>query len=553
MAENSLRSCVHPSGRFVYGIHRPSYKVENLRENDYVCALGWCQDGTECANRINFPAGPVHVPAADPVFEVPNAFGFKGATFILKRWADSNAREPGGISLPAAPAVSFTETLNKWRHQGRINASNPADLFADLPEPVQLAIAETSTDPADLSRLAELSCSFIHDEHTGQPAGLRYEDHPEGGRRPVIHQPLLFEMTANNIYLPDIYKEVMVLRPGVQGSSEIVGESSEPAAGTHVFEYLRQNSYIPGGHYAANNAHDAVRYRLADVSLKDMQTLRHFYYQRSFIRLAGELGIDPDCRRCQLCPDELENLRQELVKALKFSENRESLSHNRTLWGWNFGFDYAPSGYRLHASHQQVHQQYAMVPVDFETIPDGQVQLKPFACGDLISEFISDYCEKTGTPFFDAYIRAIYNNKRMDEKNGEESLIIHSDENVMVFVPKAQTSQWEIQLMTLPPVGHIVEADPAVRDSLDYAMLLAVRVLEAMGARMITSIEYSRAMDHPENNGQRLIYAFLPRLPESPGAFSEAQMRWINGHYPEDFAAACRNKLSRIRSTIHPG
>ncbi len=104
--------------------------------------------------------------------------------------------------------------------------------------------------------------------------------------------------------------------------------------------------------------------------------------------------------------------------------------------------------------------------------------------------------------------------------------------------------------MTLPPVGHIVEADQAVRDSLDYAMLTAVRVLEAMGARMITSIEYAKAMDQTEDNDQRLIYAFLPRLPESPGAFSEAQMRWINGHYPEDFAAACRNTLSRIRPSI---
>ncbi len=41
-------------------------------------------------------------------------------------------------------------------------------------------------------------------------------------------------------------------------------------------------------------------------------------------------------------------------------------------------------------------------------------------------------------------------------------------------------------------------------------------------------------------NDQRLLYSFLPKLPESPGAFSETQLRWINGHFPEDFAAACR-------------
>jgi hypothetical protein len=27
------------------------------------------------------------------------------------------------------------------------------------------------------------------------------------------------------------------------------------------------------------------------------------------------------------------------------------------------------------------------------------------------------------------------------------------------------------------------------------------------------------------------------------GAFSEAQLRYINGHYPEDFAIACRQEL----------
>jgi hypothetical protein len=27
------------------------------------------------------------------------------------------------------------------------------------------------------------------------------------------------------------------------------------------------------------------------------------------------------------------------------------------------------------------------------------------------------------------------------------------------------------------------------------------------------------------------------------GAFSEAELRYINGHYPEDFAIACRLQL----------
>jgi len=49
-----------------------------------------------------------------------------------------------------------------------------------------------------------------------------------------------------------------------------------------------------------------------------------------------------------------------------------------------------------------------------------------------------------------------------------------------------------------------------------------------------------------------LLYAFLPRLPESPGAFSEAQLRWINGHYPEDFAASCRRRLPEVPEAHEP-
>jgi len=66
-----------------------------------------------------------------------------------------------------------------------------------------------------------------------------------------------------------------------------------------------------------------------------------------------------------------------------------------------------------------------------------------------------------------------------------------------------------------------------------------------MGARIITGIEYSKRFDDPDMD-QRLLYCFLPRLPQSPGAFSEAQLRWINRHYPEDFAAACRTRLPEV-------
>jgi hypothetical protein len=60
-----------------------------------------------------------------------------------------------------------------------------------------------------------------------------------------------------------------------------------------------------------------------------------------------------------------------------------------------------------------------------------------------------------------------------------------------------------------------------------------------MGAKMVTVFEYAKRIDSPDTD-QRLIYAFLPKIPHSPGAFSESQYRWINGHYPEDFAFSCR-------------
>jgi hypothetical protein len=138
----------------------------------------------------------------------------------------------------------------------------------------------------------------------------------------------------------------------------------------------------------------------------------------------------------------------------------------------------------------------------------------------------------------------------MDARNDRENnLVVYEDERVMVFVPKAQTSQWELQLMTLAPVGNILETDSRTRASLDRAILITMKILSALGARMVTVIEYAKRFDN-EDDDQRLLYAFLPRLPESPGAFSEAQMRWINGHYPEDFAACCRRRLPEVTAAI---
>jgi len=121
----------------------------------------------------------------------------------------------------------------------------------------------------------------------------------------------------------------------------------------------------------------------------------------------------------------------------------------------------------------------------------------------------------------------------------------------MLFVPKAQTSQWELQLMALndedgKAVGNILEAGPTMRASLDKGILLAQKALVGLGARMVTSIEYPKRIGRKGEAGQHLLYAFLPRLPKSPGAFSEAQLRFINRHYPEDFAAVCRQQLAKL-------
>ena len=171
-----------------------------------------------------------------------------------------------------------------------------------------------------------------------------------------------------------------------------------------------------------------------------------------------------------------------------------------------------------------------------------------YACGDLVGEVVDAFRLETGEGFFECYQQAITENRRMDgNASGERSLVVFEDDRVMVFAPKAQTSQWELQLMPKAAVGNIVEADTPMRHSLDRAILVAGKVLGAMGARMISTIEYSKPLVGGHRD-QRLLVSFLPKLPDSPGAFSEAQLRWINGHYPEDFARACRNHLPQRMS-----
>jgi hypothetical protein len=557
------RTCVTPDGEFVYGIHKPQYRVMNLRQEDKIESLGLVEDGRHHDSRDNFPPVDVLVDKGDWVYEIANVFPFRGTTYISKSWADRKALAPASIRLAETPEVSLSWVLKSVLGDDGVSEAQLAEVFKTLPAPVRLALATTSTDAEELERLAGLSCEFIFNSETGRPRGLRFSEDKNGTRRPVIPDPAFFDAVGNNPFLPDDYKEAMALRPGAQGNSEIVGDyrlHQPPDRATHVFEYLRGNSYIPWGHYAANMANDAVRYRIADLTAMDFTGLRHLYYQRTYVRLAEELGVPIMARWKCLSPEEVEDLRQKVMAALiaceaGFSSSTASMRLCGTVWGWNYGFDCAPHGYRLHASHQQIHQQYALVPATAvccrNGVEDADDEFQPFSCGDMIAEFIADYHKQTGSDFFQDYLRAIRNNKRMDGlDNGRDSLVVFDDDYVMLFVPKAQTSQWEMQLMTKNPVGNIVEADKDTRNSLDKAMLIAMRVLTGLGAKMVTTIEYAQRFamrDTGDSDAeQHLLYVFLTRLPESPGGFSEAQLRWINGHYPEDFAAACREQLDDL-------
>ena len=546
----AVRSCVHPSGQFVYGLHAPSYEVANLRENDFLEPLGAFPDGKPCLNRGNFPGGDLRVDQADAVYEIANPFPFRGVTYISSAWAAPRAAHPASIKLPEPQVVSMRQALHGMLPAGA--GQNLHEIFAALPEPVLLALAATSTDPEDLTALADMSCEFLRDG-SGEPVGLRYAEGVNGLVRARILRHDLFEVVVNNSHLPENYRRVMVLRPGVQGGSEIVGEYRSATPGSHVFEYLRRNSYIPWGHYAANMADDAVRYSTTDISAADMQGLRHLYYQRTFLRLGAELRLPLPPGRKTMTPAALEELRQAVLQALR-QKDAPPLSFTATLWGWNYGFDFSASGYRLHASHQQIHQQFAMLP---QTVSawhhGGQAANEPifsYACGDLVAEFCARYQEETGCDFFSAYLQAIRNNGRMDGvKNENTSLVVYEDDRVMLFVPKAQTSQWELQIMPLGQVGNILEADAAARASLDRALLIAQKILARLGARLVSSIEYARRIT--ANPGeQRLLYALLPKLPYSMGAFSEAELRWVNGHFPEDFAAACRLHLPTVLADL---
>ena len=90
MTETPLRTCVAPSGEFVYGIHKPRFTAFNLRETDAIVSLGQDLKHQSLDNTDNHPEDAVQVDSATWVFEVPNAFPFMGATYIIKAHADQS-------------------------------------------------------------------------------------------------------------------------------------------------------------------------------------------------------------------------------------------------------------------------------------------------------------------------------------------------------------------------------------------------------------------------------------------------------------------------------
>lgn len=542
MTKGLPRTCVAPGGEFIYGIHKAKYTALNLRQNDYIVDLGHCPDQTAVNNIPNFPANHVAVAASSWVFEIPNALPFLGATFILKSYADqmvgnANPFQRRGLSAFDRELTTPSDYVRKLSVE-------------KLPRPLLLALAKTSTDPQVLTKLAKLACRLEYDPKNLAPSGISYERDEKGQPRPAILDEHLFDLVANNPFLPDAYKRQMVLIPGAQGKSPIVGEYLQ--AGTHIWEYLRENSYIPWGHYAANMAQDAIRYRIASLSEHDLKGLRHLYYQRIYIQLAAEMGLSLPAQRRPLCEKELEDLRLRLRDRIEqITRDGQGLSWNATIWGQNYGFDLSPSGYRLNASHQQIHQQFALVPAGVPGFRGGEnessyLPIGTYVQGDLVGQFCRDYKEKTKKDFFETYLKAIENNKRLDGRLDKESnLVFYQDQEVMAFVPKAQRAQGEVQIMTKNRCGNILEADTRTRNSLDRAILVTMKALENLGVEMVIAYEISKRFDHPGRD-QRLIYCFLPRHPDSPGGFSEHQQRWITGHYPEDFAQVCRDKVQEI-------
>jgi len=545
MNKKRLNTCISPDGNFIFGLHKPVYQVTNVRLTSQVEVIGYDEKNQPVHNSHNFVEGDIACQNTQGVYEILNPFPIWGATYILKKPADKYAEDIStwrfnfDHDIQSHPLTGKNDLIATLANQSLSDTSDKTYSISDLPQCLLVALAQTTDCPDILIRLAHIACDLVYINNS--LAGIRFKKNAKGQLTPVIHNHELFEVVVNNPFLPDKYKQTMVLIPGSQGNSPIIGEYKDSK--THIWEYLRANSYIPWGHYASNMAQDSIRYSVSDLSIQDIYGLRHLYYQRVMLIMAQELDIDIKqyLNKLPISNELIEMLRKNIIKKLQDTEIRDNLNYTGTIWGWNYGFDYSSSGYRLNASHQQIHQQFALSRS--RLYADINTATNTYAIGDRIAEFIDEYQSKHNILFFEAFIKAICSNKRMDERTDRpNSLIIHEDNNIILYVPKAQRSQCELQILTKKPIGNILEADISMRNSLDKGIYLAIKCLYQTGAQLITAYEISKRFDMPDLK-QHLMYCFLPKHPQSPGAFSEAQGRWITGHFPEDYAEIARNAL----------
>ena len=110
-----------PDGRFVYGIHKPRFRVANLRESDRLDALGRLGKDVQIDNSPNFPPGDVEEKGSDWIYEIPNPFPFKGATYILKSWADEKSRNLSQISLSPPVQLSFSTIVQEFIGEDKLD------------------------------------------------------------------------------------------------------------------------------------------------------------------------------------------------------------------------------------------------------------------------------------------------------------------------------------------------------------------------------------------------------------------------------------------------
>lgn len=548
MNKKRLNTCVSPEGAFIVGLHEPNYIVTNVRSTNQREKVGYSEANEPVYNDFNFAIGDINCTNIQGVYEVLNAFPIWGATYILKKPADCYAEDIKNWKFDFekhTSVVNESNFLTDIANGSIANSEGKTYTISDLPQSLLITLAQASDNPDILVQLANIACELVYDnERNGKIEGIRFKKDKNNNFVPIIHNHELFEVVVNNPALPDEYKLAMVLMPGAQGTSPIVGEYKNEK--THIWEYLRANSYIPWGHFASNMAQDSIRYSIEELTLQDLIGLRHLYYQRVMLVMAQELEIKYQYSKqdISLASEQIEGLRKLISARLEDKIILEKLNYTGTIWGWNYGFDYSPSGYRLNASHQQIHQQFALSRSKINNINCG---LSPtYIIGDRIAEFIECYHQNYHVEFFDMLLKAIYANKRIDQRTDRlQSLIVYEDDNVVLHVPKAQRTQGELQLITKQPVGNILEADLSMRNSLDKGIFLAIKALYHIGASMITSYEVSKRFDK-SNLKQHLFYCFLPKHPQSPGAFSEAQGRWITGHFPEDYADVMRNALCSI-------